>query len=89
MLTVYKYQVPIVDNFELELPVGAKILSFMEQRGAPCVWVLIDPDMHHEVRRFRLAGTGHPITIDPDELRFVGSVLLRGGDLVFHLFEII
>jgi hypothetical protein len=81
----------MVDEFKLELPVGAKILSIKEQRGVACVWALveIDPEIPNEVRRFRLAGTGHPILVDPDELKFVGSVLLRGGDLVFHLFEVV
>lgn len=89
MLTVYKYETPLKDEFSLDLPMGAQILTFQSQRDAPCIWALVDPDAKTLKRRFRLVGTGHPIEQDAGALRFVGTAQFRGGSLVFHLFEVL
>jgi hypothetical protein len=87
MLKVYKYEVPLADDFAIEMPMGAQILSFQVQNGGPVLWALVDPDARHMKRHFRLAGTGHKIDQAPADLRFIGTVQLQGGALVFHLFE--
>jgi hypothetical protein len=82
---IYKYTLELEDWQTLTLPKGARVLSFHEQHGQPRVWVLVDPNVQEtEERRFRLAGTGHPI--DRADLRFVGTALLRNQTLVLHLF---
>jgi hypothetical protein len=87
MKTIYKYPVPIDDDFELDLPVGARLLCVDTQRGVPNLWALVDmdPGLGSETRRFRLAGTGHPL--DDRPLDYVGTFQLHRGSLVFHLFE--
>ncbi len=89
MLTVYKYEFPFEDEFTLDLPMGAQVLSFQEQYGVPCVWALVDPTAMKLKRHFRLAGTGHPIEHAPAALRFVGTAQFHGDALVFHLFEVL
>lgn len=91
-MRVYKYPVPIVDVFALDLPRGAQILSFHTQDEQPTIWALVDdtlPDQDVERRQFELVGTGHPLPTPPDEfsLTFIGTVLMAGGALVWHLFE--
>ena len=88
-LTVYKYPVPLEDEFTLDLPMAAKILTFQTQSNVPCVWALVDPDARPAERQFRLAGTGHPINEAERDLVYVGTVQLHGGALVFHLFEVL
>lgn len=87
-MVVYKYEVPLTDNFELELPAGAKLLSFQSQSGTPVLWALVDSEALKEKRRFRLAGTGHPIEEDAERLVFIGTAQFHSGSLVFHLFEV-
>lgn len=90
-MRVYKYRVPIVDEFVLSLPKDAKILSVQEQREASAIWVLVDDDadtLPFEDRHFRLAGTGHPIDIPGNVLHYVGTWQSLGGTLVWHLFEV-
>lgn len=89
MLIVYKYPVPPDDAFDLDLPVGARILTFQTQRDDACLWCLVDPKAPTETRRFRLAGTGHAIDIPPERLVYVATVQFHGGALVFHLFEVV
>ena len=88
-LSVWKFPVRYNDFVEVEMPARAKLLHVNEQYGTPCIWALVDPQQKKEVRRFRLAGTGHPIDIPADKLSHVGSYLTAGGQLVFHLFEIL
>ena len=87
MHSVWKYTVPVADTFSIETRRGAKILSVAVQGDEVCIWAEVNPTAPVEERRFRMCGTGHPIPEDEDR-RFVGTVLLRGGSLVFHLFEL-
>jgi len=88
MLTVYKYTVPVDDYFSLDLPRGAKILAVQEQHGEPQVWALVNPGNPTETRKFRLAGTGHPIKEDEGLLNYIGTFQLAGGSFIGHLFEL-
>ena len=87
MNAVWKYTLNTEDNLEIDLPVGSKILSVQEQFGEPQMWVLVNPDNPvYETRKFRLAGTGHPIK--ESDISFIGTFQLYGGSFVGHLFEI-
>jgi hypothetical protein len=84
MLTVHKYEIPIIDDFSIPMPDGAKVLCVQVQRGIPVMWARVDVPAPMEARRFRLIGTGNPA----DETgRYVGTFQTHGGALVFHLFE--
>jgi hypothetical protein len=85
---IWKYPLPIEDDFFLALPKGAVVLSVQIQGSQPCIWVLIEHAQGHgptEKRHFMLYGTGHPIRHE-GEWTFVGTFQLHGGSLVFHLF---
>ena len=84
MHSVFKYPVPFADHFNVETHEGARPLSVQIQRGEPQVWMLVDTKAPKVRKRFRLAGTGHPIR---DAVLFVGTFQVDGGTLVFHLFE--
>src|SRR5437867_4021758 len=86
--TVFKYPLPMQDDFTLELPEGAEPLSVQVQRGQPCLWTLVDPSRSLQTRSFHMAGTGHPIN-NPDRLRFIDTFQIEGGMLVFHVFEVL
>ena len=88
MLTVWKYPVPVEDEFELAIPVPARPLTVQIQDGMPYLWALVDPDPNRLLarRRFRLAGTGHPIEEQNDELQYIGTFQMHGDALVFHVF---
>ena len=84
MRTVYKYSFPITDLVELEMPLGAQVVHIEEQRGA-CLWALVDPEQPRELRHFHIYGTGRPI--HRSALSHVGTFLMAGGTLVWHVFE--
>lgn len=84
---IYKYPVHISDAFSVPMPRGAVVLSVATQDDCPQMWARVDPAQPMSPRRFHVAGTGHPLT--GVEGRFIGTFLMRGGALVFHLFEAI
>ena len=84
MRKVYKYDIPMEDEFTLDLPTGSQILTAQSQFNQPKLWVLVDPDKPKKPAKFRLAGTGHPI--DDRVGQYICSFQLHGGALVFHLF---
>lgn len=93
MRTIWKWPLPYDVDFTLDMPKGAQILTAETQyAGSPrleamTMWALVDPEAPTEPRRFRLGGTGGPLPDDPGQ--HVGTCQLNGGDLVFHVFEVV
>lgn len=84
MITVHKYTVPFADEFDIEMPAGALLLSYQNQRECGVLYAKVDTSRPERKRYFRLAGTGHDIS---EGLEYVGSAQFREGSLAFHLFE--
>jgi len=84
-MTIWKFPVRIADEFSIEMPVGAQVLSVQVQGTEPQLWALVNPKARRTMRRFRVHGTGHPVA--PDIGEFVGTFQVRMGTLVFHLFD--
>lgn len=87
-LAVWKFPVKVEDYVAIEMPAGAKLLAFQAQHEQPCLWALVDPAAPVEMRRFRLAGTGHPIKEVASNLSHIGTCQMLHGGLIFHLFEV-
>jgi len=85
MPRVYKYDLPSTFNepFELRLPDTAILLHVAEQRGALRLWARVNPDGPQRAWRFVWVPTGGDV---PAFAAPVGTVLLMGGALVYHLF---
>ena len=83
---VYKYPIPITDNFTIHMPAGAEILHVDTQNNEGFIWARVNPDQYDEFRYFHLRGTGHPIDASSTHL---GTFQTHGvgGTSVFHLFE--
>ncbi len=88
-LTIWKYTLPIKDEFMIEMPSNAKVLTIQSQNGEGCMWVLVDPDASTETRTFKTIGTGH--SVDLVEFGAIGLTAYRGTyqteGLVWHIFE--
>lgn len=84
MTTIWKYEIPIADEFNLHMPQYAEILSVQVQNGVPCLWAEVLPDQPVKAQLFYLYGTGHPIPSGRSQ-KFVGT--FQTGPLVFHVFK--
>jgi len=88
--TVWRYAIPVADDFTLMMPKGARPLCIQVQDDIPCLWALVDPTQQEVGRRFRLAGTGHPLTYDTETILIhIDTFQIEDGALVFHIFEVL
>lgn len=86
--TIWKFKLETTDNQEIEMPIGAEILTVQTQGENPYLWALVDPEAEKETRTFEVFGTGHPIHCDMGVSRnHISTYQLQGGSLVFHVFE--
>lgn len=90
MKAVWKFALP-GDLNEIEMPIGAEVLSVGQQHGKPCLWALCDMEnKRKELRKFRTVGTG---TGFDDTCRFVGRFTFKLDDMAetileWHVFEV-
>lgn len=89
METIWKYQFKIEEDFSIEMPSGAEILSVQMQGKNPCIWVKIFEFEKHLLRkrRFQLFGTGHTIPVIPEQRKYLATFQFS-TTLVLHLFEV-
>lgn len=82
--TIYKYEVPLQDDFSLELPGGGeRFLSFQVQGEKLVLWALVDLEKETRWRDFKIKGTGQ----DCDDLwQFEPLGTVQQGALAWHLF---
>jgi hypothetical protein len=85
MKTIWKYKFDIQDDFVIEMPKNANILTVQIQHDSPCIWALVETENSIEDRHFKLFGTGHQMYYI--DIKYVGTFQMRTGNLIFHLFE--
>jgi len=87
MITVHKYKLDPY-NAQVNLPVGAEVLSAGYQLGEICIWAKVDTEQPMEERYFKVFGTGHKIHINMGiDYKFISTVFI--DTFVFHVFEVI
>ncbi len=85
-MKIWKYKVD--KKADIELPVGAEVLSADTQDGEVYLWILLDDNAPRSVKRkFIVAMTGQEIA--EHNLHFIGTVLLLEGTFVLHVFEVL
>ncbi len=84
------WKFPIIDPslIVFNMPEGSKILTIQMQNDKPCIWALVNPENKLEKRGFKLFGTGQSIDDDMTKMRYINTIQMHNGNLVFHLFEI-
>lgn len=87
--TIYKYQIPVLEKFTLELPRGAKILRVADQGGMLWLWAMVDIRRVDEEFHFRAFKCGAPIPDDVnlDNLEYLGWAAIHvQQELALYLF---
>ena len=85
MKTVHKFQLsPGLTT--IGLPEGAKVLHVAEQYTNVCIWVELDVGEAPLNRCFYTVPTGGEVP--HDYKRFIGTVLMMNGCLVYHIYEV-
>ena len=84
-MVVYKYILQMADTQEIELPEGAEILSVQLQHGGLTLWALVNPDIDKVIRTIEILTTGNEAY--DHSRKFINTVQLAEGSLVYHFFE--
>jgi hypothetical protein len=81
--SIWKYNLAILDEQVVKLPIHSVPLSVGEQNEALYVWIRVDSDFKETDFTFSIRGTGHRLT--GNEGDFLGTVVMSYG-LVWHVF---
>ena len=90
MITIYKYQIPVKETVELELPKEARIIRVEDVDGEFFLWAVVETDEYHpkEKRFFELYKTGQEIKSPITELNYLGNCkIFIGQELCLYVFE--
>lgn len=84
---IFKYQMPVLEQFTMQLPAGAEIIRMQDQGGMFWLWALVRTDVPDETRYFRAYKCGGKIP-DDLELRYVGfCAVFVQQELGLYIFE--
>ena len=87
METIYKYSLEAKESTILELPICSHVISATHQNGIIVIYAVVDTDQTETAPfDFRTYGTGHKINVHLPEYRFLNTVNMHNGALVFHVF---
>lgn len=84
-MKIWKYPLQLTDDQTVSMPLGAQILHVAEQHEEVCLWALVNPEVMRADHAIRIIGSGQAISDDPG--KFVGTFMMHGGSLVFHVFS--
>ena len=85
-MLIRKYALRILDYQKIYFPTDAKILRVAEQDGELYLWALINPNVSPVTISIRIIGTGRPFDDFEEYPDFLGTVVMHGGALVWHVF---
>lgn len=86
-LTIFKYQMPVLEEFTMDLPAGAQIIRVQDQDGMFWLWAIVNTEAPNEVRKFRAFKTGAPIP-DGLTLQYIGfCAIFVQMELGLYIFE--
>jgi hypothetical protein len=84
---IFKYQMPVLEQFEMKLPKDAEIIRMQDQGGMFWLWAVVDTDAPDETRHFRAFKTGAKIPYGRN-LRYVGfCAVFVQMELGLYIFE--
>jgi len=85
-MVIWKYEIPIQDDFTLELPDESEVLHVALQNGKPYAWVLLhDINAPKKERMFHIIGTGNPFDEKEGYMMYIGTFQMP--PFVWHLWE--
>lgn len=88
MKQVWKFELSLTGINEVKMPRNSEILSVQMQKDTLCLWALVNHlEPNYDVRTIRICGTGH--SFDHEPYVFIGTAQMDGGNLIWHVFEVL
>ncbi len=84
---IFKYQMPVLEQFTMKLPAGAEIIRVADEKGMFWLWAVVRTDVPDEDRTFWAFKCGGKIP-DALSLKYVGyCAVFVQQELGLYLFE--
>lgn len=84
---IFKYQMPVLEQFTMKLPQGAEIIRVADQGGMFWMWAVVRTDVPDEERHFRAYKCGGAMP-DGLQLRYIGlCAVFVQMELGLYIFE--
>lgn len=88
MKVIYKYSLPVLEKFTVELPVGADIIRVDDVDGKFWLWAVVEEDGPKEIRYIECYKTGQQIETPLADLKYLGCCkLFIMQELCLYMFE--
>ena len=88
MNKIFKYPIPVLEKFCMDLSKDAKILRIDTIDGQFWLWAIVDTDALTEKRYFECYKTGMPIETNIANLKYLGFYTLYiMQELCLYMFE--
>ena len=88
MFKIFKYPLEVTDTQKLALPAHSEILTVQNQNEQICIWAFVNEEYPQtDVRKIRIIGTGNPVPKEDTFFKYIGTVQMMEGKLVWHVFE--
>ena len=84
MQVIHKYDLQIVDEQEITMPIASDILSVGHQGSNPVMFARVDPSATTIKRKIFLVGTGHKV---PPGLTYINTTMMHSEQFVMHWFR--
>lgn len=93
MITIWRYDLPVSDVVEVEMPRAANVLPHVAGGPHPdivTIWAVVVTDSPIVTHRFRIVGTGNPVEavmppISVSGFNYVGTAVC--ARFVWHVFD--
>lgn len=86
---IFKYQMPVLESFTMELPAGAEIIRMQDQGGMFWLWAIVDTEAPMEEREFMAFKTGAAMPRDIN-LTYIGfCAVFVQMELGLYIFEVL
>jgi hypothetical protein len=69
--TIFKYQMPVLEQFTMKLPKGAHVIRMADQGGMFWLWAVVDTTEPDEDRHFVAVKCGAPVPSTPPNVQLV------------------
>jgi len=85
--TIWKYQIPILEDFTVDLHEGAEIIRFANEGGMLWLWAIVEPNAPIKPKRILAFKTGAEMPMD--NLNYLGCAAIHiQAELMLYYFEI-
>lgn len=88
MRTIYKYPIPFLEDFTIDLPKGAEVIRVDNVDGHLFIWAVVDTEAPMEPRQFHGRKTGSETPAVPENVRYIGCAGIHiQMELMLYFFE--